>query len=84
MTASLGFYATRATSVRLHVYGTTRAPILQLDGSDHSLAITAFDSLPVADHLAFARALAAATADYLTALLTYAAAVADDDTADAR
>ncbi|MFE9608842.1 hypothetical protein [Streptomyces sp. NPDC006012] len=76
MTASMAFYADGNTTVRLNQYGTTRTPILTLDGEDHSLAVSAFPRVPIADHLSFARSLSAACADYITALETYAAAQA--------
>ncbi|MER7923880.1 hypothetical protein ABTY96_12265 [Streptomyces sp. NPDC096057] len=78
MTASMSFYADADTTVRLSEYGTNRAPILTLDGEDHSLSVSAFDRVPIADHLTFARDLAAACADYVKALEAYAAALADD------
>ncbi|KUN79137.1 hypothetical protein [Streptomyces griseoruber] len=78
MTASMAFYADTRTTVRLSQYGTDRAPILALDGADHSLTLSAFDTLPMAAHLAFARDLAAACADYVKALEVYAATVADN------
>ncbi|MEV6651755.1 hypothetical protein [Streptomyces sp. NPDC051219] len=74
MTAAMGFYADASTSVRLSDYDAERPPILSLDGAGHSLLISAFDSVPIADHLAFARDLATAAADYVTALERYAAA----------
>lgn len=84
MTASMGFYADADTSVRLNDYGTQRAPILNLDAPDHQLSITAFSKVPIADHLAFARALATAAAEYVAALETYAAALPSTaDTAQA-
>ncbi|MEU3983860.1 hypothetical protein AB0F77_27915 [Streptomyces sp. NPDC026672] len=79
MTASMGFYADADTTVQLSQYGTKRAPILTLDGEGHSLAVSAFARVPIADHLAFARDLAAACADYVKALEIYAAALADGD-----
>ncbi|MER5531896.1 hypothetical protein ABT075_46205 [Streptomyces sp. NPDC002677] len=79
MTASMSFYADADTSIRLNQYGTRRAPILTLDGENHSLSVSAFDRLPVADHLSFARALAIACAEYVTALETYATGLADGD-----
>ncbi|MCW2871284.1 hypothetical protein [Actinacidiphila oryziradicis] len=80
MSASMSFYADADSHVRLHRY-TERVPILTLNGRDHSLTISAFDRTPMADHLAFAKALATAAANYLTALETYAAALpaADSD-----
>ncbi|WP_369224179.1 hypothetical protein AB5J52_25825 [Streptomyces sp. R39] len=80
MTASMAFYADGNTTVRLSRYGTTRTPILTLDGENHSLAVSAFDRVPVAEHLTFARELSAACADYVTALEAYAAALPDDET----
>jgi hypothetical protein len=76
MTTSIGFYADATTDVHVHVYGTKRTPILAIDGPDSSLTVTTFDRVPVADHLAFARSLAAAATEYLTALETYAATIA--------
>jgi hypothetical protein len=78
----MSFYADADSYVRLHRYGTERVPILNLIGRGHSLTISAFDRTPMADHLAFAKALATAAANYLTALETYAAvlpATADSD-----
>ncbi|GAB7102613.1 hypothetical protein JCM4814A_09270 [Streptomyces phaeofaciens JCM 4814] len=48
MTASMAFYADGNTIIRLARYGTTRTPILTLDGEGHSLTVSAFDrtSLP--------------------------------------
>ncbi|MDH2393143.1 hypothetical protein QCN29_31085 [Streptomyces sp. HNM0663] len=74
MSAIMSFYGDADTGVHLHDYGTKRAPILALDGNGCSLSVSAFNAVPIADHLAFAKALAAATADYLAALETYAAA----------
>ncbi|MFJ9543609.1 hypothetical protein ACIRPX_41200 [Streptomyces sp. NPDC101225] len=79
MTATMSFYADAGTRVRLNQYGTRRAPILALDGDDHSLQVSAFACVPVADHLSFARRLAAACADYVTALEAYAVSQAQDD-----
>ncbi|WAZ23025.1 hypothetical protein STRCI_004339 [Streptomyces cinnabarinus] len=79
MTASMSFYADTHTTVRLSKYGTRNAPILALDGEDHTLTVSAFDHVPIADHLTFARELAAACADYVKALETYAAAMSDGD-----
>jgi hypothetical protein len=73
VTLSASFHADRDTWVHLHDYGTRRAPILALDNPDSNMTISVFDSVPLADHLAFARKLADATAAYLTALETYAA-----------
>ncbi|MER6128309.1 hypothetical protein ABT173_38220 [Streptomyces sp. NPDC001795] len=77
MTASMAFYADAATTVRLNRYGTRRAPILTLDGEGHSLAISAFDRIPIADHLSFARELASACAEYVKALEICVSATAD-------
>ncbi|MDT9699796.1 hypothetical protein [Streptomyces sp. P17] len=77
MTASMAFYADGNTTIRLSQYGTDRSPILTLDGADHSLSVSVFDRVPIAEHLAFARELSAACADYVTALETYAAALPD-------
>jgi hypothetical protein len=77
VTASMAFYADGNTTIRLSQYGTTRTPILTLDGEDHSLTVSAFARVSIADHLTFARDLTAACADYVTALETYAAALAD-------
>ncbi|MEV0172779.1 hypothetical protein AB0I00_16880 [Streptomyces sp. NPDC050803] len=79
MTASMSFYADTHTTVRLSKYGTRHAPILALDGEDHTLTVSAFDHVPIADHLSFARELAAACTDYVNALETYAAALSDGD-----
>ncbi|MEU9247598.1 hypothetical protein [Streptomyces sp. NPDC048385] len=79
MTASMSFYADGDTTIRLNQYGTRRAPILTLYGEGHSLSVSAFDHVPVANHLAFARTLAIACAEYVTALETYATALADGD-----
>jgi hypothetical protein len=73
VTLSASFHADQDTWVRLHDYGTRPAPILTLDSLDSSLTIGVFDSVPLADHLAFARKLADTTAAYLAALETYAA-----------
>ncbi|MGW0081884.1 hypothetical protein [Streptomyces sp. NPDC003393] len=77
MTASMAFYADGNTTIRLNQYGTARPPILTLDGEGHTLAVSAFARVPVADHLAVARELSAACAEYVKALETYAAALAD-------
>lgn len=74
MSASLSVHGDATTHVRIHDYGTARTPILALDGDGYSLTVSVFDSVPLADHLTFARELAAATAQYLTALETYATA----------
>ncbi|MEU9731118.1 hypothetical protein [Streptomyces sp. NPDC048002] len=79
MTASMAFYADGNTIVRLAQYGTTRTPILTLDGEGHSLTVSAFARVPVAEHLAFARELAVACADYVKALEAYAAALPDGE-----
>nr|WP_222109489.1 hypothetical protein [Streptomyces cupreus] len=70
----MAFYADRNTTIRLSKYGTERTPILTLDGEDHSLTVSVFDRVPIAEHLAFVRELSAACADYVKALETYAAA----------
>ncbi|MEU2425177.1 hypothetical protein ABZ619_29865 [Streptomyces sp. NPDC007851] len=82
MTASMAFYADRNTTVRLSRYGTTRTPILTLDGENHSLAVSAFGRVPIVERLAFARELSAACADYVTALEAYAAALPDETDGD--
>ncbi|MEU5031373.1 hypothetical protein [Streptomyces milbemycinicus] len=79
MTASMAFYADAGTTVRLNEYGTKSPPILTLDGRDHTLSVSSFGRIPVADQLAFAHALATAAADYIKALETYTAARADGD-----
>jgi len=79
VTATMSFYADAGTRVRLNQYGTRQAPILALDGDDHSLLVSAFEHVPAADHLSFARQLAAACADYVTALEAYAASQAEGD-----
>ncbi|MGW5634472.1 hypothetical protein [Streptomyces sp. NPDC003832] len=79
MTASMSFYADTRTTVRLSEYGTDNAPILTLVGEDHNLTVSAFSNIPIADHLSFARALAAACADYVKALETYADGLPDGD-----
>jgi len=81
VTASMSFYADTHTTVRLSKYGTHHAPILALDGEDHTLTVSAFNHVPIADHLSFARELAAACADYVKALETYAAVLPDGDQA---
>ncbi|MEY9875990.1 hypothetical protein ABH931_005497 [Streptacidiphilus sp. MAP12-33] len=73
MTVHLGFYAAADTTVNLHDYGTERTPILSLGNIAEHLTISALDSIPLTDHLTFARHLAAAAADYLAALEMYAA-----------
>ncbi|MDR6976854.1 hypothetical protein J2X68_003547 [Streptomyces sp. 3330] len=80
MTASMAFYADGNTIVRLSEYGTIRTPILTLDGEGHSLTVSAFARVPIAEHLTFARELSAACADYVRALETYASALPDDET----
>ncbi|MFJ5778621.1 hypothetical protein [Streptomyces sp. NPDC093094] len=80
MTASMAFYADGNTIVRLNQYGTVRTPILTLDGEGHSLSVSVFDRVPLDEHLAFARELSAACADYVRALETYAAALPDGET----
>jgi hypothetical protein len=77
MTMATGFHADADTRVHLYTYGTDQAPILDLSGPGHSVSIYAFPKVPNADHLAFARALATAAADYVTALETYTAAHPD-------
>ncbi|MFC8239404.1 hypothetical protein [Streptomyces chartreusis] len=79
MTASMAFYADGNTIIRLSQYGTARTPILTLDGEGHSLAVSAFDRVPIAEHLTFARELSAACADYVEALEIYAAALPDGE-----
>ncbi|MFG2023629.1 hypothetical protein [Streptomyces sp. NPDC048825] len=79
MTATMSFYADAATNVHLSQYGTRRTPILTLNGDGHSLTVSVFDRVPIADHLAFARDLAAACTDYVKALETYAAALTGGD-----
>lgn len=74
MPASMSIYGDATTRVHIHDYGTKRTPILALDGASYSLSVSVFDSVPLADHLAFARELADAATQYLTALETYAAA----------
>ncbi|MBT2390138.1 hypothetical protein J7E87_12040 [Streptomyces sp. ISL-1] len=73
MTASMAFYADGSTTIRLADYGAERTPILMVDGVGHSLHISAFNSVPIADHLAFARELATAATEYVAALERYAA-----------
>ncbi|MEU6853539.1 hypothetical protein ABZ901_26895 [Actinacidiphila alni] len=77
MTVTIGFHAAADTRVDLFTYGTEGTPILDLSGSEHSLTISAFSRVSNADHLAFAKALATAAAEYVTALETYAAAHPD-------
>jgi hypothetical protein len=77
VTMTSGFYADTDTRVDLSTYGTKSAPILALNGSGYTLSISAFSRVSNADHLAFAKALATAAADYVTALETYAAAHPD-------
>ncbi|CCK28655.1 hypothetical protein BN159_4276 [Streptomyces davaonensis JCM 4913] len=79
MTASMSFYADTHTTVRLSEYGTHHAPILALNGEDHTLTVSAFHHVPIADHLSFARELAAACADYVKALEAYATALSDGE-----
>ncbi|MGW5199198.1 hypothetical protein [Streptomyces spiralis] len=81
MTASMAFYADGNTVIRLNQYDTARPPILTLDGEGHTLAVSAFARVRVADHLAFARELSAACAEYVKALETYAVALADSEKA---
>lgn len=71
MSMSTGFHADADTRVTLFTYGTDQAPILDLSGPGHSLSISVFRSVRNADHLAFAKALATAAAEYVTALETY-------------
>ncbi|MFJ3667636.1 hypothetical protein ACIPSE_14415 [Streptomyces sp. NPDC090106] len=77
MTASMAFYADGNTTVRLNQYGTDRTPILTLDGEGHSLAVSAFARVPIADRLQFARELSAACAEYVRVLEAHAAALSD-------
>lgn len=79
MTASMSFYADDTTTVRLSQHGPKGTPILTLDSVGHSLIVSAFDRFPLADHLSFARALAAACTDYVKALETIHAAEPADD-----
>ncbi|MFE9649330.1 hypothetical protein ACFYO0_35520 [Streptomyces sp. NPDC006365] len=79
MTASMSFYADAGTNVHLSQYDSRRTPILTLNGEGHSLTVSAFDRVPIADHLAFVRDLAAACTDYVKALETYAAALTGGD-----
>ncbi|MEU1296921.1 hypothetical protein ABZ439_31445 [Streptomyces sp. NPDC005840] len=80
MTASMAFYADGNTVVRLNQYGTARTPLLTPDGEGHSLAVSAFARVPIAEHLTFARELAAACTDYVKAPEIYAAALPDGET----
>jgi hypothetical protein len=73
VTISIGFYANQDTTVDLNDYGTKRPPLIELDNPGHWLTIGAFDTVPMADHLAFARKLADAATGYLAALERYAA-----------
>jgi hypothetical protein len=78
VTVSLGFYADHSTTIDLHEFDAERAPLLDLGNPGQYLTIGAFDSVPIADHLAFARKLADATAGYLSALERFAAAQSAD------
>jgi hypothetical protein len=80
VTLSASFHADADTSVRLLDYGTERTPILVLDNPDSDVTISMFDTVPMADHLAFARKLADAATGYLAALERYAAARPADRT----
>lgn len=77
MTTSMAFYGGANTGVRLNEYDAKRPPILTLDDDGAWLSISAFESVPIADHLDFARSLASAAAEYVTALETYAASLPD-------
>ncbi|GAQ58671.1 hypothetical protein [Streptomyces acidiscabies] len=70
--ASMSFHCDATTTVRVYDYGTKRTPILNLDIDGCTLSLSVFDSVPLADHLVFARRLADATARYLELLETYA------------
>ncbi|GAA1101476.1 hypothetical protein [Kitasatospora arboriphila] len=73
MSASMSFNARPATQVTCHDYGTDRPPILNLWSTPVSLTITGDNAIPIEDHLAFARNLAAETASYLAAMERFAA-----------
>ncbi|MHA6762102.1 hypothetical protein [Streptacidiphilus sp. PAMC 29251] len=81
MSAFMSLYADANTLVDLNTYGTERTPILTLVEDRTHLSIGAHDRVPLADHLAFARSLADATARYVTALeiLTSANTVDEDE-----
>jgi hypothetical protein len=83
VTVSLGFHADAETRVHLNDYGTDRTPILALYNTGGSLLISTLDTMPLADHLAFARSLAGATAHYVAALERFATARPADQTAAA-
>ncbi|MEY9965929.1 hypothetical protein ABIA33_003984 [Streptacidiphilus sp. MAP12-16] len=74
MSASMSFHADAESRVTCHTYGTDTPPILALDGPGHSLMISAFDKVPLSDHLTFARSLVDAITEYMAALEIYAAA----------
>ena len=76
--AETSVYADGTTTVRLGQYGANRAVLL--DDGGHRLTVLALDHTPLAERLRFARALAAACAEYVTALETSAAALADGST----
>jgi hypothetical protein len=77
MSASMSFRPDSDADVICHDYGTQRTPILTLWAASVSLTISGSDNFPLADHVAFARDLAAKTAAYLAALERYAAAQTD-------
>ncbi|MEY9871216.1 hypothetical protein ABH931_000681 [Streptacidiphilus sp. MAP12-33] len=80
MHVSMSYHVDADTWVDLHAYGTERTPILGLTNIGQHLMISACGDLPLTDHLAFARQLADATARYVTAMETYAAAQTADST----
>ncbi|MEV4613921.1 hypothetical protein AB0K43_15185 [Kitasatospora sp. NPDC049258] len=73
MSATMAFYPEPGSRVTCHDYGTERTPILNMWSAPVTLTLAGDDKLPLADHLAFARSLAAETAAYLAALERYAA-----------
>ncbi|MHA6760658.1 hypothetical protein [Streptacidiphilus sp. PAMC 29251] len=74
MSAFMSLHADANTRVDLNTYGTERTPILTLAEDRTHLSISTHDRGPLADHLAFARSLADATARYVTALEIFAVA----------
>jgi hypothetical protein len=73
VTVHLGFHVDAETRVYLNDYGTDRTPILALYTTGGSLLLSAHDTMPLAEHVAFARRLADAATGYLAAMERYAA-----------
>jgi hypothetical protein len=80
VTVHLGFHVDAETRVHLNDYSTDRTPILALYTTGGSLLLSAHDTIPLPDHLAFARKPADAATGYLAAMERYAASRPADRT----